>query len=116
MNSLDFRFAANIATRSRVKIEATMDVLNLLNLFDKNNGEVYYAAFNDILAGRFGGVDAATGKYIYDVSPLKASTFGNGLTRDDLRSRWQAQWGFASGSRPRSTAGPARPACCVIAR
>ena len=94
VNSLDFRFAANIATRSRVKIEATMDVLNLLNLFDKNSGEVYYAAFNDILAVRFGGVDAATGKYIYDVSPLKAPTFGNGLTRDDLRSRWQAQWGL----------------------
>lgn len=94
VNTLDFRFAANIPTGSRVKVEATMDVLNLLNLFDKNNGEVYYAAFNDILAVRFGGVDAATGKYIYDVSPLKASTFGNGFTRDDLRSRWQAQWGL----------------------
>jgi hypothetical protein len=94
VNTLDFRFAANIPTGSRVKLEATMDVLNLLNLFGKNNGEVYYAAFNDILAVRFGGVDAATGKYIYDVSPLKAATFGNGFTRDDLRSRWQAQWGL----------------------
>jgi len=78
----------------RIKVEATMDVLNLLNLLDKNHGEVYYAAFNDILAVRFGGVDAATNKYIYDVSPLTASTFGNGFTRDDLRSRWQAQWGL----------------------
>ena len=94
VNTLDFRFAANISTRSRAKVELTMDVLNLLNLFDKNNGEVYYAAFNDILAVRYGGVDAATGKYVYDVSPLKASTFGNGFTRDDLRSRWQAQWGL----------------------
>jgi hypothetical protein len=94
VNTLDFRFAANVPTRTRAKVEVTMDVLNLLNLFDKNNGEVYYAAFNDILAVRYAGVDAATGKYVYDLSPLKAATFGNGFTRDDLRSRWQAQWGL----------------------
>ena len=75
-------------------LSLSWSVLNLLNLFDKNSGEVYYAAFNDILAVRYAGVNAATGKYVYDISPLKASTFGNGFTRDDLRSRWQAQWGL----------------------
>ena len=63
VNRLDFRFAANIPTRSRARVELTMDVLNLLNLFDKSSGEVYYAAFNDILAVRYAGVNAATGKY-----------------------------------------------------
>jgi hypothetical protein len=93
VNTLDFRFAAGIPTRGRVRIELTMDVLNLLNLFDSDRGQVFYPAFNDILAVRYGGTDPATGKYIYDLSPIKSATFAQ-FTRDDLRSRWQAQWGM----------------------
>lgn len=94
VNSMDFHFAANIPTRSLAKVELTLDVLNLINLFDSDKGEVFYPAFNDVLAIRYAGLDSATGKYIYDLAPIKASGFGNGFTRDDLRSRWQAQWGL----------------------
>ena len=41
---------------------------------------------------RFGGIDAASGKPIYDIATLAAPTFTKFIT-DDLRSRWQAQLG-----------------------
>ena len=96
-NGLDFRFAANIPTRSRARVELTMDVLNLLNLFDKSSGEVYYAAFNDILAVRYAGVNAATGKDVYDVSAVESI---------DIRERLHAR---RSALALAGTVGTARP-------
>ena len=37
-------------------------------------------------------MDSATGKPIYDIATLTASTFKK-FTTDDLRSRWQMQLG-----------------------
>lgn len=92
-NTLDLHFAANVPTKSRAKVELTMDVLNVINAVNHDKGLIQYPNFNDILAIRWGGIDAATGKEIYDISPLLASNFTK-FVRDDLRSRWQAQWGL----------------------
>jgi hypothetical protein len=91
-NSLDFRYALNIPTGGRTKIEATMDVINLLNLFDSSSGWSLYPNFNGptVVNGTF---DAATGKIVYNLAPLNARTFAT-YGRDNQRSRWQAQWGL----------------------
>ena len=88
-------FSANVPTKGRAKVELTMDILNLINLVDHQKGVQVYPTFNDILAVRASStafVDPTTGKEIYDISPLLAPNFVSFL-RDDLRSRWQAQWG-----------------------
>ncbi len=90
-NTLDFRYAVTIPTGGRARIELTMDVLNLLNLFDSSNGWSLYPNFNGPTVVN-GGYDAATGKLTYNLSPLNAPTFAT-YGRDNLRSRWQAQWG-----------------------
>ncbi len=87
-HSLDVRYAVGVPFGRR-RAEVTFDFLNLLNAFDSNNGRVEFAEFNTFVPIAFGGVDAATNKYIYRYNPA-----GTQLLLDDLRSRWQAQLGF----------------------
>ena len=68
-----------------------MDILNLLNLFDSSNGWSLYPNFNGPTVVN-GSYDAATGKMVYNLAPLNSPTFAT-YGRDNLRSRWQAQWG-----------------------
>ncbi len=69
-----------------------MSVLNFLNLLDSNWGWHYFPNFNSPTTLRYGGIDAATGKEIINVSTIADPNFLGTFTRDDLRSRWQAQW------------------------
>jgi hypothetical protein len=90
-NELSVRYAVSIPTRSRAKVDLTADIFNLLNLINDQKGWIYYPNFGGptIIAGT---LDAATGKYIYNLQTIASPTFRT-FTRDDLRSRWQAQFG-----------------------
>jgi hypothetical protein len=88
-HSLDFRTAVNVPI-GRFRPEFTVDVLNLLNLFDRTQGEVLYTGFNDITVSN---VTEASGKYTYRLNAL-AVPGAFRYSRDDLRSRWQAQIGL----------------------
>jgi hypothetical protein len=90
-NTVDFRVAANVPWGRR-KLELTMDVLNVLNLIDSNKGIIQFLANQNTSPIQFGGIDAATGKPIYNIATLASPTFSKFIT-DDLRSRWQAQLG-----------------------
>src|SRR5262249_50455179 len=95
-NQLDFRYAVDIPTGRKTQVQLTMDVLNLLNLMNKNWGWQYFPLFpsssgNGLLG--YGGIDAATGKEILNLTTITAPSFQGTFQRDDLRSRWQAQWG-----------------------
>jgi hypothetical protein len=95
VHTLDFRAAVNVPF-GRFRPEFTVDVLNLLNLFDSSAGQVEYAAFNDILVTTTQptGVAVETaGKYNYNLSNVTRGTQTR-FSRDDLRSRWQAQLGL----------------------
>ena len=92
-NDLDFRYAVNINTGGKTKVELTMDVFNLLNLFNKKWGWVFYPNFYDATTLGAGGIDPATGLTRMNLATIASPTFLGTLTRDDLRSRWQAQWG-----------------------
>jgi hypothetical protein len=93
-NDLDFRYAVNIAAGPRAKVEATFDIFNLLNLFNKNWGWVFFPNFNEVETIGYGGIDKATGKEILNISAITSPSFLGSSTRDDLRSRWNAQWGL----------------------
>jgi hypothetical protein len=95
INTLDFRLNVGLPFR-RVKAEITWDVLNLINLFDRESGLVEYANFNDLLVVR-PSVNATTGAITYDLRNLFVSgqlqTPEQQFTRSDLSSRWQMQLG-----------------------
>jgi hypothetical protein len=93
-NDLDFRYAVNLATGPRVKVEVTFDIFNMLNLFNKNWGWVFYPSFNDATTIGYGGIDKATGKEVLNIATISSPNFLGTFSRDDLRSRWNAQWGL----------------------
>jgi len=88
-HTLDFRAAVDVPV-GRFRPEFTVDVLNLMNLFDRSLGQVQYTAFNDVTVST---VTEASGKYTYRLNAL-ALPGANRFSRDDLRSRWQAQVGL----------------------
>lgn len=93
INTFDMRVNVGLPFK-RVKAEITWDLLNLINLFDRNNGLLEYANFNDLLVVR---PTVTTTPITYNLSNL----FLNGVrqtpeeqfTRNDLLSRWQMQLG-----------------------
>jgi hypothetical protein len=96
-NQLDLRYAVDVRTGTRARIELTMDVFNLLNLLNKEWGWQYFPLFpsssgNGLIG--YGGLDPATGKERLNLSAITSPTFQGTFQRDDLRSRWQAQWGL----------------------
>jgi hypothetical protein len=100
-NRLDFHYGVNVPTGSRAKVELTADITNLLNLLNSEWGWTYYPNFGGpTIIGATVGTD---GKYIYNLSTIAGTNFlaqntlwgvPGTFTRDDLRSRWQAQWGL----------------------
>jgi hypothetical protein len=90
-NTLDFRAAVDVPF-GRYRAEVTLDVLNLINVFDSSNGLVEYALFNG-LSPVSGAVDPATGNWAYTLNAI-AQPGAQRWQRDDLRSRWQGQLGF----------------------
>jgi len=100
-NRLDFHYAVDIPTGSRAKVELTMDLQNLLNLFNKEWGWTYYPNFGGPTI--IGATVGADGKYTYNLNTITGANFlaqdslwsvPGTFTRDDLRSRWQGQWGL----------------------
>jgi carboxypeptidase family protein/TonB-dependent receptor-like protein len=100
INTLDARVNVGLPFK-RVKAEVTWDILNVLNLFNRDWGLVKYANFNDLLAVRLGqtGVPIidANGKPVYNLTNLyvngQLQTAEQQFTRSDLLSRWQMQLG-----------------------
>jgi hypothetical protein len=93
-NQVDFRYALTIPAVRETKFEITLDVLNLMNFFNNSWGWQNFGAFPGITSIGYGGLDKATGKMKYNLSTIASSTFQGAFTRDDLRSRAQAQLGL----------------------
>jgi hypothetical protein len=93
VNTMDFHTALNVPF-GRYSGEITFDVLNLINLFNSDSGLVEFATFNGI-APAAASVDPVTGKWVYTLNNIVVNPAANPrFSRDDLRSRWQAQMGF----------------------
>ena len=92
-NQLDLRYAMTIPTPGKTKVELTADVLNLLNLVNKEWGWQWWGPFPSSGQAIGYSIDQATGLLKYSVTATTQNKYANVLTRDDLRSRWQAQFG-----------------------
>jgi hypothetical protein len=94
INTLDFRFNVGLPVK-RAKVELTWDVLNLVNLFDRNAGLLEYANFNDFLVVR--PAFSSSGAVTYNLQNIVVNgavqTPEEQYTRNDLLSRWQMQFG-----------------------
>ena len=95
-NQLDLRYAVTSPTPGKTKVELTADVLNFLNLLNQNWGWAWWGPFPSSGQAIGYSIDQATGKLKYSLTNTTSSNanqYGNVLTRDDLRSRWQVQFG-----------------------
>ena len=89
VHSLDIRVALEVPF-GKFRPEFTADILNFANLIDRTQGVVEYAAFNDLLVVN---ASESGGKYNYTLNSV-ARPDATRFSRDDLRSRWQAQFGL----------------------
>ena len=91
----------NVPTGGKARAEVTMDIFNLLNLLNSQKGWVWYPNFGGPTI--IGATVGADGKYTYNLNTITGANFlaqgttwgvPGTFTRDDLRSRWQMQWGL----------------------
>ena len=93
VHALDFHVGVDLPV-GRNDVEIFLDVQNLLNAFSRAGGLVEFA-FSQNLQPVQSSVDPETGQYVYSLnSPARPGFAGDRFTRDDLRSRWQAQLGL----------------------
>ncbi|MBI2833521.1 MAG: TonB-dependent receptor [Acidobacteria bacterium] len=90
-NTLDVKFAFGLPVQ-RAKVELTLDILNFLNLLNSDWGRYEFLDFQTLNSVAFRGIDTVTRQAIYDIATVTSPTFRK-FTIDNLRSRWQAQFG-----------------------
>jgi len=90
---LDFHYALAVPI-TRLNTELSFDVLNLLNLFDKDAGVVKFVSNQNATPVNYRGLDAATGKYVYREAFAGAWSAASQFSIADTRSRWQARVGL----------------------
>ena len=91
--ALDFHVGVDVPV-GRNEVELFLDVQNLVNAFSSASGLVEFAFFQNLQPVR-SSVDPETGRYVYSLNtPARPGFTGDRFTRDDLRSRWQAQLGL----------------------
>lgn len=91
--SLDFHYDIALPIKV-VRAQVTFDILNLINLIDKDKGTISYVANQSFTPINYKGIDAATGKPKYDVAFTGALNPGRAWSTNDLRSRWQMKLGL----------------------
>ena len=78
----------------RFRTEVTLDVLNLINLFNSDKGLILYSSNNEMLQPSPVPSTPTLASPLtgYNIGTLVSPTFTR-FNRDDLRSRWQIQLG-----------------------
>jgi len=90
---LDFHYEIGLPVvfGSRVAIQA--DVLNLLNLFDKNSGVQRFVNFGTYQPVTYSGQDPTSGLPVYREAASGRLTPGNQYSTANIASRWQGRLG-----------------------
>jgi len=70
------------------RLQFTLDIVNLLNMFNHNWGKTYYVSNQNDVPWTSTGIDAATGKI-----KISWSARANRYALSQLGSRWQIQAG-----------------------
>lgn len=88
-HQLDLSFALK-ARFNKYSVQAYLNLFNIANLLDDEDGLVQYVGFSTVQLIRHRGINDE-GKHIYQ---LNLTDLDNRFTTDDLRSRWQGQFGL----------------------
>ncbi len=91
---LDFHYELGLPAVYTARVMITADVLNLLNLFDKNSGVARYVNFGTYKPVSYVAQDTATGKPIYREAFPGALTPGSQISVANTASRWQGRLGL----------------------
>ena len=91
---LDFHYELGLPQVYTARLLVTADVLNLLNLFDKNNGVARFVGFGTYKPVNYQGQDAASGKPIFREAFTNALTPGKQYSTANIASRWQGRLGL----------------------
>jgi hypothetical protein len=102
---LDLHYAVTLPVKV-VRTEVSLDMINLLHLIDKNQGNVYFVSNQNVTPVNYAGQDLAVGstKAIYREGATTLDTAGNRVfgsltpgrqfSISDLQSRWQMRLGL----------------------
>lgn len=92
-DTMDIHLAQQIPIRM-VNAEVTFDILNFLNLFDKNAGVLNYVPYGT-LSPTGVSIDSKTGKYIYSLNSIVTDPANNAkFDTHNIESRWRAKLGL----------------------
>jgi hypothetical protein len=91
---LDFHYELGLPQVFTARVLVTADVLNLLNMFDKNAGVARFVSNGTYTVVTYQGQDAATGKPIYKEAATARLTPGNQFSTANIPSRWQGRLGL----------------------
>ncbi|MGE5480448.1 MAG: TonB-dependent receptor [Chloroflexota bacterium] len=94
-DQLDFRLTQDIPTVKGQKFQVTLDVMNVLNLLDKDWGKQKYVSNSAYSLFEFRGYDRDTGRMrIAYVPNSRGNTEDDIFETSDFWSRWQMQLGL----------------------
>jgi hypothetical protein len=92
IHTLDFHYDVTLPI-TVVNVQLSFEILNLINLIDHNSGLLRYVQNQTYTALNYSGIDAATGKPIYEQKSSGVFDEGKQYTTQDVRSRYQLKWG-----------------------
>jgi len=91
---LDFHYELGLPQVFRTRVLLQADVLNLLNMFNKNWGVEKFVSNGTYMAFTYSGQDPTTSKPVYRESSSGRLTPGNQFSTANLASRWQGRLGL----------------------
>ncbi len=93
-HQLDLKVAQNIPV-GYGNLEATLEIANLTNLFDKDSGHVRYVPYGNVQAVRYAGLQPDTDLPIYQLRYAVSNPEEYPMFEvDQVRSRWRAKIGL----------------------
>jgi hypothetical protein len=91
---LDFHYELGLPPIQRVRVLIQADILNLLNLVDREWGVERFVSNNTYMPVTYSGQDPTTGKPVYRETASGRLTPGNQYSTANLGSRWQGRLGL----------------------
>jgi len=91
---LDFHYEIGLPPFRTARVLVQADMLNLLNVFDKNSGVERFVVNNTYMPVTYSGQDPTTGKPVYRETASGRLTVGNQFSTANLGSRWQGRLGL----------------------
>ena len=91
---MDFHYELGLPPVWHTRFLVQADILNLLNMFDKNSGVEKFVTNNTYMPVTYNGQDPTTGLPVYRETAAGRLTPGNQFSTANLGSRWQGRLGL----------------------